>query len=152
MQSEPTGAGRPTQTDFAAAVADGTIRAHLRADELAPLIDALNALYVHDRPPAGRDADGAAYVRKVAEAYQRFALDPLHAPAFERFTAELEAQAEREAAASSPQAGRLTALADLWVSRWRDDTVLTAGLLGASLKRLLAEPQNESGAGGTPAP
>jgi len=103
-------------------ITDGTIRDLLSAEELAPLIAALEPVL---RPLVGQDPDDVlaalAGSPEANDVFEAAASDPALAAAFQRFGAALEAQAAEADAAGEGAAAALRSATAFW--RSAEDTV-----------------------------
>ena len=92
---------------------DGTIRAHLSRDELAPLVEQLQPIVEAMSDEQREDLAAALMSSEEADAlYAAFADDPANEPAFARFTEQLNAEAQ--ATEGDPAAEPLRGAAAFW--------------------------------------
>jgi len=116
---------------FVSYIEHGLVRAHLTADELAPVVAEIRRV--------GPTSDASADPDPVEESLRAFAADPANTPIFERVAQELDAQAKEAAAAGHPSAQRLAVVAAVLMSS--PEQLVPARILAcqASLARLQRE-------------
>lgn len=126
-------------------VRNGIVRAHLNAEELAPLLAWAQQLPMAAEPQEGQAAPTSSPQQREQELVERleaFAADPANDGAFRRFVADLAAEAQEAAAANHPVAEKLDDLVALCGDGEQISRPLRSIICQASLERLLSDMQS----------
>ncbi|MFW6162141.1 MAG: hypothetical protein ACODAJ_05185 [Planctomycetota bacterium] len=127
-------------------IREGVIRARFTDDELSPLLGRLESTF--DAAPHGaltgpraEDVDSD----EVDRALEDFLADPANAPAFERFTTELEAELQSALESGHPRAQEMVDAVAAWRELRHAEDLTWNLLLRASLGRMLQEKASHRG-------
>jgi len=141
-------AARQAERRLMDAVRSGAIEAHLTADVLVPVLEGLvEFAKAHDTRHKDLMEDPALR-EDFQEIFSRFAGDPRNHAAFERFTAEFDAQVREARATEAPNALELYVLCQLWTSAWPNDEFLRELVVRASVGRVVRAAGEDEGTEG----
>jgi hypothetical protein len=114
---------------------DRVIHARLTDEELSPLLDRLDAVLASRNDELEEAIAALADSAEAGRLFEEFADDPTNAPAFQRFTADLEAEARRAVDAGHPRAEEISRAAGFWRSAHEVLDVLRVCVVKTSLLR-----------------
>jgi len=147
LQREARRLAELTVEELCDGIADGSVAAHLAAEEVAPVMYSIKdeAMGLHAK--GGEEAldgeDEQEVAAAIARAFGGFVEAPANRPAFERFGKKLRQEAKDAAANQEPDAVRLHVYADLWTTTWESDPRIRFQVLNASIARLSGEGAEE---------